>query len=82
MARLTVGLWLDVHSAVNAQRGTAIPMSLNDVVVEMNRCFNAQCLMRQGVKRTGWGSYASGLALGRRREIGHHVLQTVDGAPG
>lgn len=51
MARLRVGLWLDVHSrAMHGLRGTAIPMSQDDVVVEMNRCFNPQCLVRQRVR--------------------------------
>ncbi|KAL2288159.1 hypothetical protein FJTKL_04266 [Diaporthe vaccinii] len=48
MARLTVGWWLDDHSrAMHGLRGTAVPMSQDDVVVKMNRCFNPQGLVRQ-----------------------------------
>lgn len=51
MARLTVGLWLGVHSrAMHGLRGTGIPMSQDDVVVEMNRCFNQQRLVRPHVR--------------------------------
>lgn len=57
MARLKVGWWLDVHSrAMHGLKGTGIPMSQDDVVVEVNRCFNRQCLVRQHVRALAGGS--------------------------
>lgn len=31
-----------------------MPMSQEDVIVEMNRCFNSQCLVRQRARELVW----------------------------